>query len=137
MTVKRRRNDAPWRNACIAVYGDVCANCGSSGCQMDHMVGRGQGGLSAVENGLPLCGPWADLSPFPGGCHQAKTDGKLKIQLEWLTAEQVAWLAAGGPEGPHAVWDPVTGAVSGRHMKVFADDRRKCGQREAPAVGAR
>lgn len=110
---KRRRNDAPWRNACIAAYGDSCANCGCSGCQMDHMIARSQGGPSAVENGLPLCLP----------CHTAKTDGKLRIQLEWLEPEQVVWLAAGGPEGPHAVWDPDTGEVSGRHMKVFADRR--------------
>lgn len=136
MSRKRRRNDAPWRNACIAVYGDSCANCYATGCQMDHMVGRGQGGLSVVENGLPLCGPFSDLSPFQGGCHQAKTDGELKIRREWLTPEQVAWLAAGGPEGPHAVWDPDTGEVSGRHMKVFADDRRRSEWSEAPAVGA-
>lgn len=125
MTAKRRRDDGPWRNACIAEYGDSCRNCGRYGCQMDHMVARSQGGPSVVPNGLPLCPP----------CHAAKTAGTLRIQLEWLTAEQVAWLAAGGPEGPHAVWDPVTGVVSGRHTKVFADDRRKCGQRETPAVG--
>lgn len=130
MSRARRRNDGPWRNACIAVYGDACANCGCRGVQMDHMVGRAQLGPSAVENGLPLCGPWAELSPFPGGCHQAKTDGKLRIRREWLTPEQVAWLADNG----HAVWDPVTGEVSGLHMKVFADDRRTHGA--APGIGA-
>jgi hypothetical protein len=132
VSAKRRRNDAPWRNACIALYGDCCANCYATGCQMDHMIGRGQGGPSVVENGLPLCGPGSSLSPFPGGCHQAKTDGKLKIRPEWLWPDQVAWLAENG----HATWHPDTGEVSGRHMKVFADDRRAAHD-TAPAIGAR
>lgn len=133
MTAKRRRNDAPWRNACIAVYGDWCRNCGARPVQMDHMIGGAGGRPSVVENGLPLCGPFAQGSAFPGGCHAAKTDGKLRIQLDWLTPEQVAWLAENG----YARWDAATGEVSGRHMKVFADDRRRSECREAPAVGAR
>ena len=129
MTAKRRRNDAPWRNACIELYGDWCRSCGAGRCQMDHMIGGPGGRPSVVENGLPLCGPFSQGSPFAGGCHQAKTDGKLKIRREWLVPEQVEWLAA----NQFARWDPETGEVSGRHMKVFADDRRASDQ--AFAVG--
>jgi hypothetical protein len=101
---------------------------------MDHLISRAQFRHgSVVENGLPLCDPFAVGSPFAGGCHQAKTDGKLKITPDMLDPDQVDWLEANG----FARWDPETGEVSGLHMKIFADDRRRSDASEAPAVGAR
>lgn len=65
---------------------------------MDHIWPRSQGGPSDVRNGLSLC----------VAHHEAKTAGTLKIRPEWLTAEQIGFLAevgwvrwneAGEPEG--------------------------------------
>lgn len=88
-----RRNDGPWREACIVAYGERCAvpGCGERGVEMDHIKPRGQGGQSVVENGIPLCGPFS--STTPGGHHLAKTEGRLRFRPEWLTPAQQTYLA--------------------------------------------
>jgi len=105
-----RRNDAPWRNECIALYGDWCRRCKRTGVQMDHMIPRSQGGPSVVENGLPLC----------PACHQRKTEHahELLIQPEWLTDDQIRWLADNG----YAWWDD-EGEVYGTSRRIFAKRR--------------
>lgn len=119
---RTRRNDSGWRAECLAVRGSSCRACGSTGpVQMDHLIPRSQRGPSVVENGLPLCDPWASGSSFPEGCHQAKTDHKLLIRPEWLDADQIAWLAEKG----YARWCPDTGEVSGEHWKIFDNARPK------------
>lgn len=101
---KPRRNDGPWRDECIALYGDWCRACGAHGCQMDHMWPRGQGGRSDVRNGLPLCPTH----------HEQKTLGKLQIRPEWLTVEQIEYLA----EVRWVAWDE-QGQPYGRGYKHF------------------
>lgn len=107
---RNRRNDTQWRNDCLEARGERCRSCGTTmNVQMDHMIGRGQGGPSVLENGLPLCGPFAKA------CHDRKTAGLLKIRREWLDSDQVAWLELAG----HAIWLP-DGTVAGRHNVLFA-----------------
>ena len=102
---KPARNDGPWRNECIARYGDWCRSCAARGCQMDHMKPRSQGGQSDVRNGLPLC----------RSCHERKTAGTLQIRYEWLDAEQVTYLAEIG----WVAWD-AAGQTYGEGYKHFA-----------------
>jgi len=92
-TPKRRSSDGPWRDACIAAYGDRCIvpGCGDRAIEMDHIKPRAQGGRSVVENGLPLCGSWSRT--IDGGHHLAKTQGRLRFRPEWLTAAQQTYLA--------------------------------------------
>jgi hypothetical protein len=114
---KRRRNDAPWRNECIEVYGDVCRSCGDTGnCQMDHLKPRSQGGPSVVENGLPLCGPASRVTP--GGCHALKTERRMLVEPEWLTDDQIQWLSDVG----WVTWD-TDGQPYGRGWRNFAPRR--------------
>jgi len=100
-----RRNDAPWREECLARRGEYCRACkGNYGVlasatriEVDHIMPRSQGGPSVVENGLPLC----------SAHHQAKTESRMKIDPAWLDQDQIAWLAevawvAWGDDGqPH------------------------------------
>lgn len=84
----RRRNDAPWRLECIAARGNYCRACGHYGdVQVDHIKPRSAGGLSVVENGLPLGGP------FSCACHDAKTAHRLKLRRDMLDPDQIAYLA--------------------------------------------
>ena len=99
-----RRNDAPWRNACIDLYGDWCRRCKRTGVQADHMIPRAHGGPSVVENGLMLCPQ----------CHDLKTNHKILIDYDWLTPEQVAWLQ----DNYYAFWDE-TGEVHGMRRRIF------------------
>lgn len=91
---KARRNDAPWRAACEAVYGTVCIvpGCGSRAIEMDHIKPRAQGGKSVVPNGIPLCGQWSRT--VPGGHHGMKTAGTMRFEWAWLTPEQRTYLAS-------------------------------------------
>jgi hypothetical protein len=74
--------------------------------QMDHLIARGQGGPSIVENGTPFCRVH----------HQQKTDHLLLVDPGWLDPDQVRWLADEG----HAEW-LADGIVVGRHCRIFAD----------------
>lgn len=88
------------------MYGEWCRACGSTReIQMDHMWPRGQGGLSDVRNGLPLCRTH----------HEQKTNGTLLIRPEWLAEDQVAFLAEIG-----WVWWDDAGEPQGRGHKHFA-----------------
>lgn len=94
---KRRRNDGPWRNEVLEKRGAYCRSCGESqDLQIDHVMPRSQGGQSDVENGLVLCGPWSKASPWPNGCHQAKTEKRMTIEYDWLDPDQVEYLALKG-----------------------------------------
>lgn len=107
MSRKPRRNDAPWRNECIALYGEWCRVCGTSrDIQLDHVVPRSQGGPSVVENGLPLCRPH----------HEDKTNGKLKFDRDWFTDEQLTWLEQVG----WVAWDD-EGRTYGHGWRHFND----------------
>lgn len=107
---RNRRNDSQWRSDCLAMRGEWCRACGGNvHVQMDHMIPRGQGGPSVVENGLPLCGA------FGRGCHDRKTAHLLLVKRGWLDSDQVAWLELAG----HAIWLP-DGTVAGRHNVLFA-----------------
>lgn len=107
--VRRRRNDAPWRQECLERRGEWCR---VAGCphpqpvQIDHLIPRSQGGPSVVENGLPLCRRHHDL----------KTAHDMLINPAWLDTDQVLWLADHG----HAEW-LLDGVVVGRHRRLFAD----------------
>lgn len=92
----KHRNLGPWRAAVLARRGERCRNCGDPQVEADHLIPRSQGGDDVVENGLPLCGVWSKLSPFPGGCHKAKTEKRLRISREMLDPDQIAWLAERG-----------------------------------------
>lgn len=102
---KPARNDSEWRADCIAAYGNWCRNCGASPVEMDHIWPRGQGGKSDVRNGLPLC----------PGCHEKKTRGTLLIRPEWLTDDQIEYLA----EVRWVRWE-ADGLPYGRGYKHFA-----------------
>jgi predicted restriction endonuclease len=116
---KKARNDSPWRNEVMQRYGPACVACGTvRHVQADHLIPRGQGGPSVVENGLPLCGEFG--RPGWKGCHPAKTDHELLIRKEWLAPEQVAWLEEHG----HARWEK-DGTVAGRHCWLFAPETRR------------
>lgn len=107
----QRRNDGPWRAACVDLYGEWCRACGNSReIQMDHMKPRSQGGRSDVENGLPLCRTH----------HEQKTHGTLQIRPEWLTAEQIRYLADEG----WVAWDDA-GEPHGHGWKHFAPRRSR------------
>lgn len=81
-------SDADWRRAGEEMYGAFCRACGSSKhVEADHMKPKSQGGQSAVENLLFLCGAWGDCAG-----HDRKTAGVLKIDRAWLTDEQVQYL---------------------------------------------
>lgn len=110
---KRRRNDSTWHNDVIALRGNHCRACGRPDPQTDHLIARSQGGPSVTANGLPLCGP------FAGGCHDAKTAGRLKIRREWLDPDQITWLQEAG----HAWWLD-DGTVAGAHCGLFAPTER-------------
>lgn len=115
--VKPRRNDAGWRAECEAKRGLVCRGCGDTNhVQMDHIWPRSQGGPSVVENGLPLCGEFSRNTP--GGCHPAKTAGRIVIEFSWLDPDQVAWLAAVG----WVAWD-ADGQPRGRGWRHFGRRR--------------
>ena len=108
----RRRNDGPWRQQCLDLYGPRCKACGSTEVEIDHIIPRSQGGASDVENGLVLCGQWSPT--VPGGHHGLKTAGRLLIDPAWLTAEQRAYLALQG----WVDWDRY-GRPFGRGFKHF------------------
>lgn len=106
---KRRRNDSQWRADCLELRGEWCRvpECPHpQPVEMDHLISRGQGGPSVVQNGLPLCRVH----------HQMKTDHLLLIAPEWLAADMILWLSNEG----HAEW-LYDGIVVGRHRKIFAD----------------
>ena len=75
---------------------------------MDHIMPRGQGGPSIVENGLPLCPEH----------HEQKTNSQIKIDPGWLSGDQIAWLAEVG----WVAWDD-EGMPYGRGMNHFAPQR--------------
>lgn len=112
--VKPSRNDGPWRAEVLRRYGTVCVSCGDSNhVQADHMMPRSQGGASDPRNGLPLCGEFSRNTP--GGCHPAKTAGRILIRPEWLHPEQIEFLAEAG----WVAWD-ADGQPYGRGWKHFA-----------------
>jgi hypothetical protein len=82
---------------------------------MDHIIPRSQGGQDHACNGLPLCGPFSKKSPFPNGCHAAKTDRKFRITRAMLDRDQIEYLAGEG----WVAWDD-DGSVRGHGMKGFA-----------------
>lgn len=109
---RRHRDDGPWRAEVLRERGAWCRVCGGTrDVQVDHLIPRSQGGESVVQNGLPLGGS------FGCGHHDEKTAHRLLIERDWLDPTQVTWLENEG----HARWDPVTGIVSGRHCRLFAD----------------
>lgn len=119
----RRRNDAPWRHEVMAAYGPACVSCGDTAhVQADHMKPRSQGGPSVRPNGLPLCGEFSRNTP--GGCHPAKTAGRIVIDPAWLADEQIAWLAEVG-----WVWWDEDGEPQGRGHKHFGRMRRPTTER--------
>lgn len=108
----RRRNDGPWRRKVLEIRGAFCRSCGVYGehkVQADHVMPRGQGGESAVENGLVLCGPWGF------DCHGRKTRKELLVRPEWLDQDQIDWLAERG-----WVWWDEAGEVYGPGRNSFA-----------------
>ena len=105
----RRRNDSRWRQECLDAYGQWCRVCGDYRVQMDHMHPRSQGGKSVVGNGLPLCRRH----------HEDKTNGRLRIDPAWLTAEQVRYL-----EDAKWVWWDEHGEPCGPGWKHFEPMRR-------------
>lgn len=127
----KRHNDAPWRNACIAIYGAACLSCGDVGnVEMDHIIPKSQDKTARadVENGLPLCGPFSRTTP--GGCHPAKTAGTLRFEFGWFTATQITYLAKKG----WVSWDP-DGEPYGRGMKHFHPRRTGVGERKGGSHG--
>ena len=109
----RRRNDAPWRAAVIALRGEYCRHCGQTwGLECDHLKPRSQGGLSVVENGLMLC----------RSAHLRKTEYRLKIERSWLDEDQIAYLAEIG----WVAWGD-DGEPFGTGMRSFAslDERNR------------
>lgn len=95
----KRHNDGPWRAACVEAYGEVCRNCGdTTHVEMDHVIPKSQDRTARadVENGLPLCGAFSRSSPFPEGCHPAKTAGRLRFNPDWFSQGQLEYLAAKG-----------------------------------------
>lgn len=115
----RKHNDAPWRNACIALRGEMCRSCGDTAhVEMDHIIPKSQKGelRSDTRNGLPLCGAFSRNTP--GGCHPAKTDGRLQFEFEWFDADQIEFLAEQG----WVVWDE-NGQPTGQGMKHFRPRR--------------
>lgn len=104
-----RRNDAPWRAACLEAWGHSCVACGAAPVQMDHIMPRSQGGPSVVENGLPLCPT----------CHWKKTAGTMVIEYHWLARQQVDWLAEAG----WVEWDK-DGLPKGRGFRRFGKKAR-------------
>lgn len=109
-----RRNDAPWREDCLAKRGRFCRACWSergatrlqgTRLEIDHIQPRSQGGPSVVENGLVLCSEH----------HRAKTESRLLIRYEWLAVDQVLWLAEVG----WVAWDDA-GQPYGRGWRHFA-----------------
>ncbi|AMM44246.1 HNH endonuclease [Arthrobacter phage KellEzio] len=111
-----KQNDAPWRNDCIAEYGEWCRCCGSPhGVQMDHIWPKSQGGKNEVGNGLPLCST----------CHRRKTDSEIKIEWSWLTPLHLAYLKEVG----WVDWDD-DGQPFGRGWKHFGARRTGSGERK-------
>lgn len=86
-TRKPRRNDSQWRAEVFALRGAYCRRCGAVWeLQCDHVIPRGRGGPSVVENGTVLCRP----------CHERKTEWEILYQRSWLDRDQVEWLAREG-----------------------------------------
>lgn len=111
-----KRDMKSWRDDVIAVRGHRCANCGDTyDIQIDHVIPRSQGGVEHIHNGLPLCGPWSKKSPYPNGCHQAKTDRKLLLTKRMLAHDQRAWLKEKGWIDWNKDGEPI-----GKGMKGFA-----------------
>lgn len=110
----KRRNDGPWRQECAVAYGLWCRASGvhAGPIQCDHVWPRSQGGPSVVENGLFLC----------ESHHDAKTASRIVIDPEWLTPEQIDWLAQVG----WVSWN-ADGQPSGRGMRHFAPRRVRGG----------
>jgi 5-methylcytosine-specific restriction endonuclease McrA len=104
----RSRNDSVWRQVCLDRRGRYCraqdGRCAGP-LEVDHVWPRSQGGLSVVENGLPLCREH----------HRLKTIGRLRIWRRWLDADQLAWLAETG----WVVWNDA-GCPEGRGWRHFA-----------------
>lgn len=117
MAKKRRRNDAPWAKEVKEVRGAFCRNCGDmQHPQVDHIQERSQMGKSELENGLVLCGPFhGGGSPFPAGCHDAKTRGVLLIEYDWLDEDQIEYLKNNG----WVEWDS-NGEPTGHGFRAFA-----------------
>ena len=114
-----KHNDAPWRNACIALRGEVCRSCGDTRhVEMDHVIPKSQDTTARadVENGLPLCGAFSGNTP--GGCHPAKTAGTLKFEFGWFDPDQIEYLA----QKRWVEWDE-SGQPFGRGMKHFQPKR--------------
>ena len=115
-----KHNDSPWRAECIALRGEMCRSCGDTAhVQMDHVIPKSQRPSLRhdVRNGLPLCGEFSRNTP--GGCHPAKTAGRLLLQFEWFDADQIAFLAA----ERWVDWDDA-GQPFGAGMKHFGERRR-------------
>ncbi len=110
----RKRNDATWREQCLAVRGRYCRACitrsapgakFASRLQVDHVMPRSQGGPSVLGNGLVLCETH----------HMAKTASEILIEYGWLDPDQVAWLEVVG----WVRWQD-DGTPAGRGWKHFA-----------------
>ncbi len=115
MAARKRRSDSGWRAACLAKRGAFCRSCNDvRDVQADHIMPKSQGGLSVVENGLILCGPYSGM--VRGGCHLAKTESRLQIRRSWPDQDQIVWLEEVG----WVRWDPKTGVMSGRGFRHFA-----------------
>lgn len=108
------KSDALWRGAVLLAHGFRCVACGQENVRLiecDHIWPRSQGGLSDLDNGLPLC------SELGCGAHPDKTAGKIKIDPAWLLPSQITYLARKG----WVVFDPKTGEPSGRGMNHFGN----------------
>lgn len=104
----RRRNDGPWRAEVILLRGGFCRVCWTTrDLQADHVMPRGQGGPSVVENGTVLCREH----------HEAKTERRLLYRRAWLDDDQKAWL-----RDVEWVWWDDDGEVHGRGRRGFEPD---------------
>jgi hypothetical protein len=117
-TRKQRPSEAGFHREVMDAYGRRCAVCLDGGwVQSAHIVGKGQGGPTVVENGLPLC--QAD--------HTAYDQYKLRLRFEHLTPTHRRWLAevgyvdwdAGGqPFGRgHRRFEPLSSAQAARERE--------------------
>lgn len=107
-------NSKDWAEAVLALYGAACVCCGDSSVELDHVWPKSQGGIYHPGNGVPLCSPWSRMSRFTNGCHDAKTNSRLKYKREWLHPDTIDFLAGAG-----WIWWGEDGQTYGRGCRHF------------------